>query len=428
MVNLPSDIIPSASYPAILIGGPPHAGKSVLTYNLTRELRRLKIPHFVFRASTDGEGDWYLSDEFESAVFEIREIRKIRDQTREQNKIDWFKTFSETICPALAKRQLPLLVDLGGKPQDTDTCIFEICTHSILLLRDDKPDDTKIWHHYTTKNGLEPIAELYSQLSKGGGKPLLTAKQPILTGTIIDLLREGRISSRMGESVFKELFDSVVAIFSKYTREQIDASHCKLAPIQPVINLEHEPYRVAPDPNKWISDDLQDLPALVPPQAAIAVYGRAPNWVYTALAVHAYPAPFHQFDACLGWVKPQPLQILHQSDTTASSYEQPQDDPNKTVEIKAMRENNSFVVRVRPIYYYLDYHEAHQLAFPEPPANMGVIISGKIPFWLFTSIARLYADRNVPWIAVNDASSNEPVVVYSSMPSHPIGRTLPKIT
>lgn len=424
--NLPNDIIPSASYPAILIGGPPHAGKSVLTYNLTRELRRLKIPHFVFRASTDGEGDWYMSSEFESALLEIRD--QIRDQIHKQNKIGWFGTFSETICPILANRQLPLIVDLGGKPKDADTCIFQACTHSILLLRDNKPEDTETWHHYTTKNELEPIAELRSQLSEQGGKHIPPTKEPILTGTIVDLLYKERMRSRMGDRVFKELFDRVVSIFSKYTQEQIETSHCNLALIQPAINLEHEPYRVAPDPDKWQSGDLQDLLALVSSQTAIAAYGRAPNWVYTALAMHAYPEPFHQFDACLGWVTPQPLQILHSSDTTTTFYEQAQDDTAKIVEIKAKPENNSFVVRVRPIYYYLNYHTTYQLAFPEQPANMGVIISGKIPFWLFTSIARFYADRNVPWIAVNDASSNEPVVVYSCVDSHPIGRTLPKLT
>ncbi|GCF10230.1 hypothetical protein KDI_37940 [Dictyobacter arantiisoli] len=33
--------------PAILIGGPPHAGKSVLFYSLTHALRERNIPHHV---------------------------------------------------------------------------------------------------------------------------------------------------------------------------------------------------------------------------------------------------------------------------------------------------------------------------------------------------------------------------------------------
>lgn len=44
--------------PAIAIGGPPHSGKSVLTYSLTQLLREQKIEHYVLRACPDGEGDW----------------------------------------------------------------------------------------------------------------------------------------------------------------------------------------------------------------------------------------------------------------------------------------------------------------------------------------------------------------------------------
>ena len=45
------------SLPAILIGGPPHAGKSVLFYSLTHALRERHIPHHAIRACLDGEGE-----------------------------------------------------------------------------------------------------------------------------------------------------------------------------------------------------------------------------------------------------------------------------------------------------------------------------------------------------------------------------------
>ena len=47
-----------AHFNAILIGGPPHSGKSVLTYSLTQTLRQQGIDHYVLRACPDGEGDW----------------------------------------------------------------------------------------------------------------------------------------------------------------------------------------------------------------------------------------------------------------------------------------------------------------------------------------------------------------------------------
>lgn len=55
--------------PAVLVGGPPHAGKSVLTYSLTRALRQYGIAHYVMCAAPDGEGHW--SQETPEQVREI---------------------------------------------------------------------------------------------------------------------------------------------------------------------------------------------------------------------------------------------------------------------------------------------------------------------------------------------------------------------
>jgi len=35
--------------------------------------------------------------------------------------------------------------------------------------------------------------------------------------------------------------------------------------------------------------------------------------------------------------------------------------------------------------------------------------------------------RDVPWIALNDARDNRPVVTYSQVDTHPIGKILPKL-
>ncbi len=404
MVNtddLTTGVIPSASFPAIIIGGAPNAGKSVLTYTLTRELRRLEIPHFVFRASTDGEGDWFLRGDLDT----VREIRK-------QNKGKWSDRFRKLVSQDLAHRQLPLIVDLGGIPRDEDTCIFEVCTHAILLLKDDERDATETWHRFIIDNRLGLIAELRSQL---GGKSAITANEKILTGTITDLLRVERIPERRGDPVFDALIGRIIDLFRTYTPEQIETFHINSASVKPVVNLKRELYDLDPSSDEWSADLLQPLLEKLSPYTAMAAYGRAPNWVYTALAMHAYPQPFHQFDACLGWVQPQPLQVSQQPS-------------GEIIGIDYKTSGDAYIVRVRPTHYYLDYTEAEQLAFPEPPANMGVIVSGKIPFWLFTSLARFYADRNVPWIAVNYVFNSRPVVVYSRVASHPIGKTLPKLT
>ncbi len=119
--------------PAVLIGGPPHAGKSVLTYNLTQALRQREIAHYVLRANPDGEGDW--SQEMN---------QNIVDLVRVTGK--WTPDFVTRMCVDLERRQLPLLVDTGGLPTEKEIALFRLCTHSLLLLRTDKEDDTQRWH------------------------------------------------------------------------------------------------------------------------------------------------------------------------------------------------------------------------------------------------------------------------------------------
>ena len=137
MVNTDSTtdtIITANPLPAILIGGPPNAGKSVLTYNLTRELRRREIPHYVFRTNPDIEGGWFLQGDLEI----VRQI-----QLRVSDYRHWTDIFRQVVCRDLAHRYLPLIVDLGGLPKDADNCIFQVCTHSLLLLKDEDEEVRK---------------------------------------------------------------------------------------------------------------------------------------------------------------------------------------------------------------------------------------------------------------------------------------------
>src|SRR5258708_17818126 len=93
--------------PAILIGAPPGSGKSILTYNISQELRQMKvsheIPHYVFRANTDGEGDWL----FEASQDEVRQLRV---------KGKWTDRFRELVRHDIAHRLVPIIVDIGGLP------------------------------------------------------------------------------------------------------------------------------------------------------------------------------------------------------------------------------------------------------------------------------------------------------------------------
>ncbi|MBV9690939.1 MAG: hypothetical protein JO202_14670 [Ktedonobacteraceae bacterium] len=396
--NTSSSTITAESLPAILIGGPPRAGKSVLTYELTRELRRREIQHYVFRASTDGEGDWRFQGN-PNIVYEIQI----------NNKGKWSDIFRALVCRDLSQRYLPLLVDLGGLPTAADNCIFHACTHSVLLLKEEDKKAVETWGRFTTTHGLVPLAKLHSQLE---GKSILTAKEPTITGTITGLVEGARIHN----VVFDALVERICQIFSSFTRAELEKFHLDVAPIEFKVHLPDQLHSLQPDTDEWSAKLLQPLLAELPAQTAIAVYGRAPNWVYGALALHAGTQPFYQFDVRLGWVTPPALQ--------ASANGQA---PSSPIKIDTKNSEDLYLILIHPIHNYLDYREANQLVFPEPPPNRGVVVSGKLPLWLFTALARFYVQRDVPWIALNDARENQPIVIYSRVLSRPIGTILPKL-
>lgn len=395
-----SNTITSKELPAILIGGPPEAGKSVLTYNLTQELRLHNIPHYVFRASADIEGDWFLQADVETLNQIVGKVKEFRC---------WTDVFRAFVCRDLAKRHLPLIVDIGGLPKEADNCIFQVCQYSILLRKDGEEAVTQAWRDYTKHT--QRLAELRSQKE---GKSLLLTRDPIITGTIAGL----KPKTYIHDSVFKALFEKVRQVFSSYSLDQLETFHMDTAPVPFKVNLPDRLLALAPDIGKngeWVTDLLQPLLDELPAQTAMAVYGRAPIWVYSALALHAATQPFYQFDARLGWIA---LPIVQAAQGTQSSRD--------VIHIKEEYPNDAYVILIHPVHNYLDYRDADQLLFPEPPQR-GVIVTGKLPEWLFTALARFYAQRDVPWIAVNNARNNQPVVIYSRDRSHRVGQMLPAL-
>src|SRR5436309_1786379 len=139
--------------PAVLIGGPPNAGKSVLFYSLTKTLHERGVPHHAIRACPDGEGNWYQQIQQQLDPETIRLIRV---------KGPWTLAFVDGIRRDLENRHFPLLVDMGGKPQDWQRRILLGCSHSILLLRPDEPESAERWRTLTNKAGLLSLAEIDS--------------------------------------------------------------------------------------------------------------------------------------------------------------------------------------------------------------------------------------------------------------------------
>ena len=217
--------------------------------------------------------------------------------------------------------------------------------------------------------------------------------------------------------MFGVLTDQVKNLFSKYSREELEQWHLSEAhdkhPDGFIVNLPQWLPKVDSDTyDEWRAKKLKRLLTQLPTQQSLCVYGVGPAWLYAALALHAKTQPFYQFDARIGWVEP-PLLI--------AGTLQPEKQSILSI-VQSCPDDDSYLIELYPKDGYLDYSEANQLVFPEPPSQRGVIVSGKLPLWLFTALVRFYTQWDVPWIAVNDARNNKPVVVYSQVTTHPLGK------
>jgi CRISPR-associated protein Csx3 len=376
--------------PAILVGGPPHAGKSVLTYSLTQALRKRNIDHYVIRACPDGEGDW-------SQEIDQRAVSRIRV------KGDWTPDFVKNICRDLERRHLPLLVDIGGRPEQWQTAILRHCTHSLLLLHADNENTANFWRQLVATNGLLPLAQLYSALD---GLSTITSKTPIITGTLVGLNRNALADGPL----FDLLVERIIALFTSYSSEELRSGHLDSAPGE-VVDLDTFIKAWAPESKRWEPEMLLPLLDKVPRDTPLAVYGRGTNWLYAALAAYTNVEPFYQFDSRLGWVTPLPIQF------GMSTFSE--------VEIVPPDHEHLPVLFVRPANDHIDYEQVKALSFPPVSTEKGLILSGKLPLWLVTALVRLYDGAGVSWIACHYPQLEGAIVVVSHSEAHAVGDIIP---
>ncbi len=374
-------------FPAILIGGPPHSGKSVLTYSITRALRKRRIEHYVIRAAPDGEGDW--ANEADQA--RVRTLRV---------KGEFTQAFTDSVCDNLAHRHLPLIVDAGGRPTPYQERIFGCCTHAVLLAPD--ADRLVHWRDIAHRHVLSIIAELTSHLQ---GQQRVASTSPILRGTITGLDR----SKTAAGPVFDALADLLAGILYR-DPDELYRFHERHCPIETVIHLDRLARTLGvsldSDEVRWEPQHVPLVLDYLPEKTPLALYGRGTNWLHTAVALLASPSPFAHFDPRLGWVAARQLSI----GPPGGGY---------PVQFQLYRTPDYVHLEALPQSPYLEYGELDALSIPPLPARAGVILSGRIPYWLYTSMAISY--RESSWIGVYQPQLKCAVVAYSTDPSHPIG-------
>lgn len=387
----------ASRFPAILLGGPPHSGKSVLAQSLTKALTQRGIQHYLLRAAPDGEGSW-----FHEAG------RSVAERLRRKGKFT--PTWVERICRDIAARPLPFLVDIGGRPEPWQEGIIDQCTHAILLTTND--DTLAEWQERVARYNLLVIASLTSRPT--GESQLVETGGPVIQGIISQLERGQPVSG----PVFEAVLNRVSALFA-YSYEELLSIHHEQAPVELVVDLpamyrQLNPARPGYD---WQPADLPQVFDYLPQDTPLALYGRGPAWLYAAVAAYIYPQPFYQFDVRCGWVKP----VTFRDNPTGLS----------SIKLDPAQTPHGLRLKIDLPQDYLVYEPELALSLPPVPqaggadSAAGVILDGKLPNWLYTSLALFY--HSAPWVAVYYPHQDRAVVVASQATAGPyaVGQTLP---
>jgi CRISPR-associated protein Csx3 len=377
--------------PAVALGGPPHRGKSVLAYSLTHALRERGVQHYVLRAAPDGEGDW--ANEADQQL--VRTIRYKRAFS-----VD----FVRHVTRSLTSRHLPLIVDAGGRPTRKQEALFDHCTHAILLYQEES--ELQNWRSLVERHNLITLAELLSDLE--GPDEILDAG-PVLKARIGGLIR----GTRSAGVVVERLVQRLSGVFA-YSPDELLNLHRRRAPVEPVV-LEHLAATMSVqrqgDRFEWQPEHIAPALESAVAGAPAAVYGRGPNWLYSAFAAHALPSTFWQFDVRLGWV-------------SSPEFEKGRAKDDSPLLVDVQQQDGYVVLDFHLPFAYLDYTEAAHLNVPDIPSGLGMVLSGKLPNWMFTGLVQTYAEA--AWLAVYYPQLKSGIVVARHSANTPsIGTTIP---
>lgn len=163
----------------VVIGGPPHSGKSVFIQALRIKLQQLNPESFsnnfyIIRACPDGEGDWFG----EIPESEGKHLKTAGDFTDD---------FAEQMAIAIEnakKIKNIIIVDVGGRLDKKNNLIFSKCNSGIIV--SNNKDSASEWKGAYDLTELKLLARINSVLN---GQNELISTNP-LEITLTDLCRD----------------------------------------------------------------------------------------------------------------------------------------------------------------------------------------------------------------------------------------------
>ncbi len=170
----------------IVLGGPPHSGKSCLREGLKQAIKAIpNVPYpYVITACPDGEGAWF-QEAVHNNVENANELKK-------DHKKGFTYEFAEHVAKGVENCKEPLtLIDIGGQISKENEIICKHATHIVLLAGD--LNELPAWREFSKLINLQIIAELHSNHKGTTDKELTFCESGICHGSI-HYLKRGDLS------------------------------------------------------------------------------------------------------------------------------------------------------------------------------------------------------------------------------------------
>lgn len=356
----------------IVVCGPPHSGKSVFLTGLVGQLARSE--YYLFRACPDGEGSWTYAHEGNSGL-------------RRKGKFN--KDFVEWCARALHENHMApiVLVDVGGVASEENKRIMAECDKAIIISSETAV--IPVWRQFCVECGLEIVAELHSNY-KDSSDTVSEESDKMVRGSVHYLER--------GEDVTKRpAIEAVGRLINKLLEKQQEDSKMTTMRMMTINSLaqqlgKEKIKKVLPNGKEittieWTGEDLRSLSRLLHNDSAqyagqcVDIDGGAPGFLVAALVHELHPCDC-RVNSPDGFI---PIRCESPSG----------DGKGDNLEFKVEDRGDYLLVTCQQVdpAKPLDPTKLGEVAPPEVPMGSIVVLNGRMPHWLLSSLGMSYHGR-----------------------------------